>query len=162
MRRLALRALDLLVPDVPDEEDRPAVGGEVACLGVHLADERAGRVDHVELRGAGGIPYRGRDAVGREDDRRALRHLVELVDEDGAAALEIGDDVLVVNDLLADVDRRAALLERLLDDLDRTLDARAERARRREQHRARADRLRPLDERAARGAKVPQRTRRPP
>ena len=34
----------------------------------------------------------------------ALGHLVELLDEDRAARLEVGDDVLVVHDLLADVD----------------------------------------------------------
>ena len=67
--------------------------------------------------------------MGGEDDGGAVGHLVELLDEDGAAPLELGDDVLVVDDLLADVDRRAALGERELDDLDRPLDAGAERAR---------------------------------
>src|SRR5262249_55767303 len=43
------------------------------------------------------------------------------------------DDVLVVNDLVAHVDRRAVLLEQALDDLDRAVDAGAERARRGEE-----------------------------
>ena len=43
----------------------------------------------------------------RVDHGRAGRHLVELLDEHRAAALEIGDDVGVVDDLLADVDRCA-------------------------------------------------------
>ena len=62
------------------------------------------------------------DAVRRVDDRRARRHLGLLVDEDRAARLEIADDVDVVDDLLADVDRRAVVLERLLDRLDGALD----------------------------------------
>ena len=80
--RLAERALDLLVALVADQEDRLALRGEAARLGVHLADERAGGVDHVEPALGGVRAHRGRDAVGREDDGRAVRHLVELVDED--------------------------------------------------------------------------------
>ena len=51
--------------------------------------------------------HRRRDAVGREDHGLALRHLVELVDEDRPALLERAHDVGVVDDLLAHVDRRA-------------------------------------------------------
>ena len=59
-----------------------------------------------------------RDAVGGEDRRRALRdRVVELVDEDRAALAQLLDDVLVVDDLLAHVDRRAVELERALDGL---------------------------------------------
>ena len=50
-------------------------------------------------------------------------HVVLVLDEDGAASLEVADDVQVVHDLLADVDRRAVEAERLLDRLDRALDA---------------------------------------
>ena len=56
-------------------------------------------------------------------------HLVEFVHEHGALALaQILDDMSVVHDLVADVDRRAVLGERPLDDLDRTVDAGAEAA----------------------------------
>ena len=53
--------------------------------------------------------------MGAEDDDGALGHLVGLLDEDRAAALEGGDDVLVVDDLLADVDRGAVDLQGPLD-----------------------------------------------
>ena len=69
--------------------------------------------------------HRGRDAVGGEHQQRALGHLVGLVDEDRAALLERLDDVPVVDDLLAHVDRRAVLLQGLLDRLDGAVDARA-------------------------------------
>ena len=74
-----------------------------------------------------------RDAVGGEDDHLALGHLGLLVDEDRAALLELLDHVLVVDDLLAHVDRRAVQVERVLDRLHGAIDARAVAARRREQ-----------------------------
>ena len=55
--------------------------------------------------------------------------LVELLDEDRAALAQLGDDVLVVDDLLAHVDRRAVELERALDGLDGAVDAGAVAAR---------------------------------
>src|SRR5207247_8898453 len=55
------------------------------------------------------------------------------VDEDGAEPLQPLDDVVVVDDLVADVDGRAVLFEQDLDDLDRAVDPGAEGARSREQ-----------------------------
>ena len=78
--------------------------------------------------------HRRRDAVRGEHHGGALGHLVELLDEDRAARLEVGDDVLVVHDLLADVDRRAVQVERLLDRDHRPVDAGAVAARRGQQH----------------------------
>ena len=69
----------------------------------------------------------------RVDDRRALRCLLLGVDEDRPAHLEIADDVDVVDDLLADVHRRAVVLERELDRLDGALDPGAIAAGRREE-----------------------------
>src|SRR3954449_13068879 len=71
-----------------------------------------------------------RHAVGREDRDRVLGDLVaQLVDEDGAALAQLLDDVLVVDDLLAHVDRRTVELERALDGLHGPVDARAVAAR---------------------------------
>jgi hypothetical protein len=50
--------------------------------------------------------------VSREHDRLALRDLGLLVHEDGTALTELLHDVLVVDDLLANVDGRAVQLER--------------------------------------------------
>jgi hypothetical protein len=143
---LAGRALDLLVPVVADEEDRVSVLREAPRFRVHLAHERAGGVDHREVAPACRLADGRGDAVRREDGRGSFGDVVELVDEHRATALEVGDDVLVVDDLLPDVHGRAALLERSLDDLDRTLDPRAERPRRREENAARPDRLEPTFE----------------
>ena len=57
---------------------------------------------------------------------------LQLVDEDRAFGAQIVDDIGVVHDLMAHVDRRAVHCERALDDLDRPIDAGTETARLRE------------------------------
>jgi hypothetical protein len=121
--RLARGALDLLVALVTDQEDLEVVAGEPHGLTVHLGDEGAGGVDGLEATICCALHDGGRDTVGGEDDVRALRHLVDLVDEDGAALLERRHDVLVVHDLLAHVDGGAVVLERLLDGHDGPVDS---------------------------------------
>ena len=49
-----------------------------------------------------------------QDERRPPRHLSLVLDEDGAACLQLADDVRVVDDLLADVDRRTVQGKRSL------------------------------------------------
>ena len=65
------RALDLLVVGVPDQEHRVAAAGVAAHLGVHLRDERAGRVDHREVPGRRLRPHGGGDAVRGEHHPRS-------------------------------------------------------------------------------------------
>ena len=132
--RLAHRALDLLVAGVADQDDRVVLGGELQRLAVDLGHQRARRVDRAQLPALGVGVHGRRDAVGGEDGDRALGdRVLELVDEDRAALAQGLDDVLVVHDLLAHVDRRAVQLERALDGLDGAVDARAVAARRGEQ-----------------------------
>jgi hypothetical protein len=61
--------------------------------------------------------------VGRQDADLTARDLVLVLDEDRPEPLEVPDDMLVVDDLVADVDRRPVLFQQPLDDLDRTVDA---------------------------------------
>jgi hypothetical protein len=121
--RLAHRADDLLVPRMADQDDGVPVGRIAPGLDVHLRHERAGRIDHVVVEPGGGGVHRRRDAVRREHDRRALRRLGLGVDEDRAPRFQLADDMDVVDDLLADVDGRAVVLEGELDRLDGALDA---------------------------------------
>ena len=131
--RLAHRPDDLLVAGVADQHDRVALGGIAARLDVHLRDERARGVDRVQAARGRALEHGRRDAVGREDDRRALGRLVLVLDEDRPAVLEIADDVLVVDDLVPDVDRFVVVLQSELDGLDGALDAGTEAARRRKE-----------------------------
>ena len=59
-------------------------------LGVHLRDQRAGRVDDRQVAPLGLRPDRGGHAVGGEHHGRAVGHLVQLVDEHRALPLQIG------------------------------------------------------------------------
>ena len=61
--------------------------------------------------------------MGAEDDVGSGGDLVDLLDEDRALLLELGDDVDVVHDLLAHVDGGAVALQRLLDGDDGPIDA---------------------------------------
>jgi hypothetical protein len=82
---------------------------------------------------AGETPW-AEDAVGGEHRDRAFGdRVVELLDEHRAALAQLLDHVLVVDDLLADVDRRAVQLEGALDALDGAIDAGAVAARSGEQ-----------------------------
>jgi hypothetical protein len=99
---------------------------------VHLGDERARRVDRPQTARTRALAHGGADAVCREDDARAGRHVLLALDEDRAAALEVADDVDVVDDLLADVDRLAEASERVLDRAHGAVDAGAVAPRRHE------------------------------
>ncbi len=57
------------------------------------------------------------------------RYLGQFLDENRAKRLKPFDDVAVVDDLVADIDRRAIFLERQDNDLDGAIDAGTETSR---------------------------------
>ena len=125
---LAHRALDLGVALVADQDDVEPFARVARNLHVHLGDERTGRVEHAQA-AAPCLGLHGlRNAVRAEDHGRAVRDLVEFLDEHGAEPAQPVDHEPVVHDLVAHVDRRAEQLERPLDDVDRAVDAGAEAA----------------------------------
>ena len=71
---------------------------------------------------AAAAPDGGGDAVGGEDDDAAFGHFVGLLDEDGALVFEGVDDVGVVDDFVADVDRGPVQFQGLLDGGDGAVD----------------------------------------
>jgi hypothetical protein len=60
--------------------------------------------------------------VGAEDGHGSRRDLVDLVDKMGSLGAQPLDDVPIVNDFVTDVDRRAVLFQRALDNLDCSFD----------------------------------------
>ena len=66
--------------------------------------------------------YGGAHPVGAEHHESTFRHLAQLVDEFGAAFAEPTDNMPVVNNFLAHVDRRPESLQRQLDDLNGSVD----------------------------------------
>src|SRR5581483_4624127 len=133
LRPLALRPDHLDVVAVADERDQVAAVGVASGLRMHLRDERADGVDDAKPAALAVVANGRGDAVRRQDADRTLRYLLLVVDENRAEPLEAPDDMLVVDDVVADVDRRPVLLEQPLDDLDRAVDAGAEGAGRGEQ-----------------------------
>jgi enamine deaminase RidA (YjgF/YER057c/UK114 family) len=57
-----------------------------------------------------------------EKTRLAIGHFVQFLDEHRPLDLQIVDHVAIVNDLVADIDRRAITFDRAFDDLDRPVD----------------------------------------
>ncbi|BHO58215.1 hypothetical protein thsbcT34_55620 [Burkholderia contaminans] len=55
-----------------------------------------------------------------EDRDSAVGHLVEFLNESGPFITQILDDMPVMHDLMTHIDRRTVLLQRAIDDLDRT------------------------------------------
>ena len=117
-----------------DEQDVQAFLDHPLGLAVDLGDQRAGGVEEAQAAVGRGLRHRLGDAVGGEHHRPVVGNLVELVDEHRAEVAKPVDDELVVDDLVAHVDRRAVALDRQLDDPDRPVDARAKPARGGDQH----------------------------
>ena len=63
--------------------------------------------------------------MGRIDEDGTLGCVFGVLDESGSLVPQAVHDMAVVDDLVADVDRRAILDQGLLDDRDRPLDASA-------------------------------------
>ena len=99
---------DLFVVGVADEDEVVVLARVATRLGVHLGDQRAGRVDDLEIPALGGLLANSRGyTVGCQHHDRVLGDLVDLLDEHRPLGLEVADDVQVVDDLTADIDRRS-------------------------------------------------------
>ena len=73
--------------------------------------------------------HRFRHTMGGKDHGTVIGAIVQFLDEDGALGFQALDDVAVVDDLVADVDRPAVPGQRGLNDGDGAVDAGAESAR---------------------------------
>ncbi len=60
--------------------------------------------------------------MGAEHGHRTIGHFIELFDESRPFAFQRLDDMAVMNDLVAHIDRLAELLERAFNDVDGTHD----------------------------------------
>lgn len=111
-----------------DQDQHAAAGGILPSLDVDLGHQRAGRVEHAQrARPRIGFDL-ARHAVGAEDRYRLRRHLVELVDEDGALGAQAVDHGFVVDNFVSHIHGRTVPLEGALDDLDGADDAGAKAA----------------------------------
>ena len=114
---------------MPDQDHGPALTDIALALVVNLGHQRAGGVDHRQTAVGGFALDAFRNAMRAEDRNRAVGNLGDVFDEPRALRLQQFDDVFVVDDLVAHIDRRAVFLQRALDDVDRPHHAGAEAAR---------------------------------
>ena len=97
---------------------------------MHLADKRAGRIEkeHIACLGIGRNAFG--DAMRRKHHRRfCCWDFFEFLDENGAFGLQAFNDILVVNDGMAHINRCAIFLQRQFHNLDGAINARAKTAR---------------------------------
>ena len=100
-------AFDFGMAGVADEHHVAPFARVSRHFHVHLGHQRTGGVEHREPAARGFVLDGGGNAMRGEDDRGAVRHLVELVDEHRAELAQALDHVHVVHHLVAHVDRRA-------------------------------------------------------
>jgi hypothetical protein len=115
-----------------DQQDLAAALEVDRRLAMDLGHQRAGRVQGEEIARLGLGRNRFRHAMGRKYHRciGIVGDLGQFLDENGALGLQAVDDVFIVHDLVADIDRGAIDGERPLHGVDGAHDAGAEAARR--------------------------------
>ncbi len=121
LRQLPEGADHFRVMGMPDQQDLAAALEMDRRLAVHLGDQRAGGIEREEIAGAGVRGHRFRDPVGREHHRRVgiVGDFGQFLDENSPLGPEAVDDIAVVDDLVADIDRGAIDRERPLDGVNR-------------------------------------------
>ena len=101
------------------DQDQPAARRDIlAALHVHFRDERAGGVEHVGFARFRVALDRLGDTVRAEDRDSAVG--TSSSSSTNPFITQILDDMPVMHDLMTHIDRRTVLLQRAIDDLDRT------------------------------------------
>ncbi len=122
---LTQRSLDFRMTGVTDEHHSPALRNVPAPLDMHLGDQRAGGVDRGKRTPLRLVDDPPGNAVSAEDRHCALGDFVQFVDEARPFGGQLLDNMPIMNNLVAHVDRRAMLDQRPLDDIDGSNDSRA-------------------------------------
>ncbi len=133
-RHLAEGADDLGMPRMADKQDVCAGFDQPFGAAMDLADQRAGGVEIVEPACLCCLGHHLGHAMGRKDNRAAIRHFVQFLHEYRAKAAQSVDHIAIVHDFMPNIDGRAKSLDRQFDNLDGSVDARAKTARRGNQH----------------------------
>src|ERR1700737_2374743 len=96
---------------------------------MHLRDERAGRVDDLQLALLRLDPNARRNAMGAENQNGADRNLADRFNENCAASPQLIDNITVVDNLMVNIYRLSISLEGQFHDVDRPDHTRAEASR---------------------------------
>ena len=130
LRQLPHGAHGFGVARMADHHDLQSVFKMPLGLDMDLADQRAGGIDIDHLAPGGLGRDRFRHPMGGKDHRPVIGAILQLFDEHGALCPQPVDDIFVMHDLMAHIDRRAPFLQRHFDDLDGAVHPGAETARR--------------------------------
>jgi hypothetical protein len=86
------------------------------CLAMHFGHERTSRVDCKQIAPCRFLGNRTRHPVRRENDWRVvIGHFTQVLDENRPLGAQAVDDVTIVHNLMAHVDRRPIYRECPLD-----------------------------------------------
>jgi hypothetical protein len=98
-------------------------------LDMDLAHKRASRIDknHLAPRSLG--RHSLRHTMRRKDNRAIIGAIFKFLDKNSAFGAQIVDNIFVVHNLVAHIDRRAPLIDCNLDNLDGAVDPRTKAAR---------------------------------
>src|SRR5450830_549565 len=121
LSRLTHGAFHLWMPLVSDHDDFTSFTAHFCHLNMHLSHQRAGCIKYSQAACIGLILYGFGDAVRRKNDDIAARDILQFFDENCAFVEQIIDDISIVYDLVAHIDRCAKLRERSLNDFERAI-----------------------------------------
>ena len=119
---------------VPHQQDAPALSVVFLGLVVDAGNQRADGVYDAKVAFVGPLEILRRRTVGGEHNERTLRHFVNFLYGYRSLALQFGDHVGVVDDLVLDVHGRTEPGQALLDHVDGANHAGAESAGRTQYH----------------------------
>ncbi len=101
---------------------------------MHLGDQRAGGIKDAKATDLRLMLDRLGHAMRAEDQRCALGHFVQRLDEDGPTLTQIFHHVCVVHDLVSHIDRCTKFLQGMFDDVDGAIHTRTKTSRFGQQH----------------------------
>ena len=120
---LAHRPLNLGVAGMADQHDVKPVSGIPGDFDMHLRDKRTGGIEHRQPTRLRISPDLLGHTMGRENAGGASRYLVHLIDKNRAGFAQAIDNEPVVHNFVADINRRAQLVESAFNNLDGAIDA---------------------------------------
>src|SRR6266481_7534786 len=120
VRGFAESADDFIVVVMSDQNNAVAAFGVLHSFHVDLGDQRTGSVNHLQVAQLALFANAGRNAVRTVNEAMTVRNLVDFVDEDRSLGLQLFHDVAVVDDLPANIDRRAKGIKRNADNINGT------------------------------------------
>ena len=117
---------NIVVIPMTDQNQRIAFLGKLHGLDVDLGHQGASCIDHAQPAPGAVLAHFGGDSVRAINNPLAVGHLVFAIDEHRSLAAQFLHDKAVVDDFLADIDRRPKRLERDAHHIDGADHARAE------------------------------------